>query len=510
MSITIDAVASDVDDDGVRHVTAPLPPGIFSGSNRTFRVFSAGQSVNGCGAQTLDLDTPLPDPKGINITGSSFVDPANCGDDGTVTITLDNAANYQPPFSISVGGNTLAAQLVGNDLTITLGPGSYSNFVVEDNNGCQGTLSDQIDLFEPIAPEIVAVDNPEITIAENCVAIGSLTFEIIDDYSESGPFAISLDALNFSESSNDQEVTLADIPGGSYNQILIADNGGCRDTFVFDPPLQIAAEEAPVLEAFAMDSIDICENETFPIFAVADGGTGSLSFLWSLPGGGTVDEDSLLLAQGGTYTVTVTDSVGCSNSQEVTVSSLPLPTLIFNPSRVIQTLADSAVMISWTSSIPGTSYSWVASSPGNVGPFTESGTDTTISEIYTLADGVSQGEVTYLITATDGVCSTVDSIEVRIFLESGPEVFIIPDVFTPNGDGVNEFWDIRYPLSIDPETYSVKVYNRAGGLVHDRPLNIPWDGANLPDGAYYYIITNTTETSAMPQRGAVSLIRKQP
>ena len=106
----------------------------------------------------------------------------------------------------------------------------------------------------------------------------------------------------------------------------------------------------------------------------------------------------------------------------------------------------------------------------------------------------------------------IDSFEITVLAETetGPENFIIPDVFTPNGDGSNDVWDIRYPLSLDPTTYRVQIYNRAGGLVHDQALSTQWDGSNLPDGPYFYIITNNIDNNASPLRGAVSIIRRQP
>ncbi|MEO1449567.1 MAG: gliding motility-associated C-terminal domain-containing protein, partial [Bacteroidota bacterium] len=301
-----------------------------------------------------------------------------------------------------------------------------------------------------------------------------------------------------------------DIPGGSYTQIILEDPLSCRDTFTFSPALQITPEDAPQLEPFVQNEVVICANELFPIVAEASGGTGSLSYRWSLPDNSTVDQDSLLLADAGQYTVTVTDSVGCATSQSIDVTNLPVPALSFDPSRVIQVQTDSALTISWTSSLPGTFYAWTASSPGNLLPFTTSGADSMVSETFRLEESASQAEVTYVIEASNGQCASIDSIEISILRDTGPENFLIPDVFTPNGDGSNDMWDIRYPISLDPTDFRVRVYNRAGGLVHDKALSTPWTGANLPDGPYFYIITNTADPNAEPLRGAVSIIRRQP
>jgi gliding motility-associated-like protein len=72
------------------------------------------------------------------------------------------------------------------------------------------------------------------------------------------------------------------------------------------------------------------------------------------------------------------------------------------------------------------------------------------------------------------------------------EAFSAPNIFTPNGDGVNDIW---FP-SVEYETcFKCRIYNRWGALVteFDRKLR-GWDGTYrdsgglVEDGTYYYII----------------------
>jgi gliding motility-associated-like protein len=68
---------------------------------------------------------------------------------------------------------------------------------------------------------------------------------------------------------------------------------------------------------------------------------------------------------------------------------------------------------------------------------------------------------------------------------------IIPNAFTPNGDGINDTWDIQ-KINNYPDC-SVQVFNRYGLLVFSSiGYSIPWDGiykgSELPTGTYYYII----------------------
>ncbi|MGZ3999519.1 MAG: NHL domain-containing protein, partial [Mucilaginibacter sp.] len=78
----------------------------------------------------------------------------------------------------------------------------------------------------------------------------------------------------------------------------------------------------------------------------------------------------------------------------------------------------------------------------------------------------------------------------------GEASIIVPNLFTPNGDGVNDYWNIK-SLIYFPQC-QVSVYARSGSLVyqsHGYPK--PWDGTfngnPLPAGTYYYVIAPQTD-----------------
>ena len=89
-------------------------------------------------------------------------------------------------------------------------------------------------------------------------------------------------------------------------------------------------------------------------------------------------------------------------------------------------------------------------------------------------------------------------------------------MITPNGDGYNDTWIIDN-IEAYPGT-EVSIFNRYGMEVYtsDNYMN-DWNGTkspgtggegdNLPDGAYYYVITN--EISGTVYKGAISLIRSE-
>jgi gliding motility-associated-like protein len=85
---------------------------------------------------------------------------------------------------------------------------------------------------------------------------------------------------------------------------------------------------------------------------------------------------------------------------------------------------------------------------------------------------------------------------------------VIPNAFTPNNDGINDTWDIKY-LNIYTNA-TIEVFNRLGVKVYSsKGYTIPWDGKfdgkSLPFGVYYYIID--PKTGAKKITGSLTIIR---
>jgi gliding motility-associated-like protein len=121
----------------------------------------------------------------------------------------------------------------------------------------------------------------------------------------------------------------------------------------------------------------------------------------------------------------------------------------------------------------------------------------------------------YTITVTNaGGCVNEDKITISV--NCGTENIFIPNIFSPNGDGINDVFYIR-GSGITGINY-FRIFNRWGQLVFERknaPLNTPsagWNGTLngvlLPPDAYVYMVdVNCDNGKTTTLKGDITLVR---
>ena len=98
-----------------------------------------------------------------------------------------------------------------------------------------------------------------------------------------------------------------------------------------------------------------------------------------------------------------------------------------------------------------------------------------------------QNDITYTLTVKNAIgCSASDTLHVVVLKSNS-----IPNVFSPNGDGTHDFWDIKelykFPSVI------LKVFDRNGHVIYScndkfKPWDGKYNGQDIPVGVYYYTI----------------------
>ena len=112
------------------------------------------------------------------------------------------------------------------------------------------------------------------------------------------------------------------------------------------------------------------------------------------------------------------------------------------------------------------------------------------------------GYHTLFVLAQNGYCSNSKQVEVLV-----AEPLNIPNAFSPNGDGINDAWEIT-GLEAYPNT-QILVFNRWGAKISEKYKVTDgriWDGGNYPVGTYYYVIDFGDST--MPSlQGALTITK---
>lgn len=248
--------------------------------------------------------------------------------------------------------------------------------------------------------------------------------------------------------------------------------------------------------AFNTDKDDICVGETFSFSDNSNPADGTTTqWNWSLGDGNvrTVPSFTYTYATAGTYNVSlyITNSHGCRSSTATrTVTVNPYPVVNAGPDLFILQGGSDTLEAVVTAINP--TYLWT--------PNTYFAGSNTIQN--PVVNGVE--DITYTLTVTGrGGCISSDNVFIKVL--KGPE---IPNIFSPNGDGVHDRWIIKYL-----ETYpggTVEIFNRYGQLIwRSVGYGTPWDGTvngkPVPIGTYYYIVNPKNGRGIMS--GYVDIIR---
>ncbi|MCA6448821.1 MAG: gliding motility-associated C-terminal domain-containing protein [Chitinophagaceae bacterium] len=193
----------------------------------------------------------------------------------------------------------------------------------------------------------------------------------------------------------------------------------------------------------------------------------------------------------GTYYIRATNNAGCTSTRPVVLNMFNSPGVTMtNPIPTIRpTLVNLYTAIGGDTS--GIKFSFWKDA------------QTTIP----VADpkNINRSGIYYIKGVNEGGCSLVAAVEVLV---NDPPL-VPPNAFSPNGDGVHDYWEIPLLTDMYPDCL-VSIYNRLGQLLfRSVGYNKPWDGKykgiDQPVATYYYVIKPSAELAAVG--GSVTILR---
>jgi len=253
---------------------------------------------------------------------------------------------------------------------------------------------------------------------------------------------------------NVQNPTYSYIATGSYNITLQITNGnGCVDDVV----KQVNVFENPTV---TFETTPSCFDEANgTATALPSGGSGTFTYSWS-DGQQSATADNLFA---GDYDATITDGNGCSISGTATVTQPVEPVLPFaTPDSQRIVFGDTVDVIIGSNFDPNVIYT------------IEPDYNISCTDCDTLFAFPYQ-TTTYTINATDTTNGCTGASEFIVTVDE-KYIFYVPNVFTPNGDGIND--DVRV-FAKGLKYFHWYIFDRWGEQVfYTDDITRPWDGTN--------------------------------
>lgn len=469
-----------------------------------------------------------------------FPDPIDstvytCAPNGEATVTLfvtGGAPSFNTSlFTLNTSGSSVAGQNGSNQedvglYTFNVADGDNWQVIATDSNSCADTASGNF-LYNPYNLDVFAM--PYVCYVDKSADItirmsgglpandGSNYLVTIIGSTTPGVSAYQVPVAGTIADTTDYTFNVQD--GDSW-LVVITDNSSCgvdsiSGTFLWNPS----------------NCGNIC-NDTAYVGVAINGGSGTFSYLCDtlgngllslqlsgglpeLTGGnddylayvtvngvqssylvnsnGSIATFDLNLSDGDSWSVDITDALQCDTaSLSATFTSVNAVANAVTPPNML--LGQIATLDGSSSTGNIISYAWTPPTTVSNPTAVTSTVQPMMSTYYTLAVSDSLG------------CQDSDSVWVEV-----GRCVPFHAGFTPNGDAVNDFWEIP---CLDLFTNRVQVFNRWGQIVFEAEnYDGTWDGTNLgqdvPDATYYYVISvdNPLYNRPVIYKGTVSIIR---
>jgi gliding motility-associated-like protein len=356
-------------------------------------------------------------------------------------------------------------------------------------------------LFENLAGnttyDLVAIDGigkvfvGSVTIVEPTAILFSYTTDLAEcnAFSPTGSIYISVSggagSYSYLWSDGSTDGDRVNMLAGSY-MLRIEDDNSC----VINEPVIVDSEETVI--AYAGEDSSVCYGETLQLT-----GLGDYAPVWEpsefLEDSDVLNPVTLPITQEITFTLTFTDPgslYGCYNKDSVTISPYPQLGIDVTPDTFV--IEGSSAQLEVTGG-PFLQYRWE--------PETGLNSTTIPNPIATPYEPIRY----YVFGLNEYGCEELDSVFIDVL-----EDITVYNVFSPNGDGINEYFEIEHAERF-PEML-VEVYSRWGDLLFSTvgyDSGSWWDGRargkDAPVGTYYYVVV--PYPGAKPITGHVTIIR---
>lgn len=225
----------------------------------------------------------------------------------------------------------------------------------------------------------------------------------------------------------------------------------------------------PIPQAGAGVAQNICDGTTTRL-----AGTGGGTYWWTPAGtlsNPTINNPVASPHTTTTYKLTVTNTYGCTDTDSVTITVKELATA--NAGTDLSVVYGKPVQLS--GAYTGNDVTWY---------WTPEGLLTDAASLTPWA--ILEDDTTFILHVISACGNATDDVHVKVI-----KTVVIPNAFSPNGDGIHDTWVIqfieRFPgaeVSVFSR-YGMRVFNSKG---YAQAWNGTWNNKKVPAGTYYYLI----------------------
>jgi gliding motility-associated-like protein len=464
-----------------------------SGANTTAEVTLINRNISSSGNDFAIDDISMTHSVSCTFSKTSNI-TVNAGSTPVTNFSYNtpvciNGTNPTPilPTGFTTGGvfsSTLGISINGSTGIINLptsSPGTYTITYTVAASACQAAASStaQITISSTITPVTGFSYSSPL-----CSSAGTVNPTTVSGFTSGGTFS-STTGLSINTSTGAINAT-ASTPG-TYTVTYSLAATSCQPASNSNASVTITASPTPPTTT---PILRYCVNET----AAALTATGSNLLWYDAPTGGT-GSDSAPIPNTGTIGTTmyyVSQNIGGCESPRTPISVIVSPKPIVDAGANVFIAPGQSITLQGTTNAINPILSW---SP--------SGTLSDPSILNPVASPAST--TTYYLSVQSLGCTNKDSVIVAVIGN-----LIIPNVFSPNGDGIHDKWIIQgiegYPDA------TVELFNRYGQSLFVRKgynATNAWDGTlngkAVPFGVYYYVIQGLTDRA--PQTGSLTVLR---
>lgn len=409
----------------------------------------------------------------VNTAGVRTVSVSNqCGSasaSSTVTVGGSPAIAITPSPSVICSGQTSTLTITGSVGSYSWSTGATSNSITVNNTGAYSATVSNSCGSAAASVSISAGAGPT-------VAINPASLTLCNG--QSGTLTATSNASNYSWDNFATTNTISvNTPG--IRTVTVTNQCGSATASA-----TVTTDQTPSLTITATSTL-VCPNEGATLTVSG----GSMPYDWSH----TSSIGSVVSGGAGTYSVSSTNACG-TGTASITIGQYNINvSFAANPVS-----GNSPLVVTFTNtSTNPNSYSWFfgngnSSTAQNPGPQTYN----------------DPGTYTVVLVGQNGNCQGYDTLIVTV-LPDNPYL-IVPNVFTPNGDHVN---DIFHVSALNIREFHCTVYDRWGiEMFAWDDIKAGWDGTvsgkSASDGTYFYIIrAKDILDKEITEKGPVLLVR---